>query len=441
VIECPATPDFAALRGDFPILDTLVRGVPIAYLDNAATSQKPEKVLQALERYWREQNANVHRGVHYLSQLATREFDQARLKVQMLLNAGEAREVIFTRGCTDGINAIAACLSLPGSAKATNGKANEPHIQAGDEILVSEMEHHSNIVPWQMAAERIGAKVRAIPVTDEGTIDLDAYGRMLSERTKVVGIVHVSNSLGTVNPVKEMIRMAHAVGALVLVDGAQAGPHLAIDVQDLDADFYTLSCHKIYAPTGLGVLYGKRSLLESIPPYQGGGDMVRTVSFERTTYADLPAKFEAGTPNIAGAIGLGAAIDYLVEIGRQTAGPNATARWALECAFEAIHVRERALADYATEKLNEISGLRITGTAPDKAGIVAFTLSSAHPHDIGTILDSEGVAVRAGHHCCMPLMTRLGVPATVRASFSFYNTFEEADRLVEGVKKVEETFA
>jgi cysteine desulfurase/selenocysteine lyase len=238
-----------------------------------------------------------------------------------------------------------------------------------------------------------------------------------------------------------MIRMAHAVGALVLVDGAQAGPHLAIDVQDLDADFYTLSCHKIYAPTGLGVLYGKRSLLESIPPYQGGGDMVRTVSFERTTYADLPAKFEAGTPNIAGAIGLGAAIDYLVEIGRQTAGPNATARWALECAFEAIHVRERALADYATEKLNEISGLRITGTAPDKAGIVAFTLSSAHPHDIGTILDSEGVAVRAGHHCCMPLMTRLGVPATVRASFSFYNTFEEADRLVEGVKKVEETFA
>ncbi len=437
-------PNFEVLRADFPILETVVRGKQLAYLDNAATSQKPQLVIDALDRYWRAQNANVHRGVHYLSQIATSEFDAARVKVQTLLNAASSKEVIFTRGCSESINLVATCLTSGASAKATNGQKTTPCIAEGDEILISTMEHHSNIVPWQMAAERVGATLKVIPISDAGEIDLEAYAGLLSEKTKLVGIVHVSNSLGTVNPIKQMVEMAHAVGALVLVDGAQAGPHLSIDVQDLDADFYTLSCHKIYAPTGVGVLYGKRALLEAMPPYQGGGDMIRTVSFERTTYAELPAKYEAGTPNVAGVIGLGAAIDYLAHLGRWYVGPekpDMTDREALVVAFGAIHRREAELANEASRLLLEIPGVQINGSAPDKAGIVSFTLDCAHPHDIGTILDSDGIAIRAGHHCCMPLMNRLGVPATARASFAFYNTMNEAERLASGVRKIKEMFS
>lgn len=407
-----------SVRDDFPILATVAHGHPLAYLDNAATSQKPRAVLDALDRYWTTQNANVHRGVHYLSQLATTEYEAAREKIRLLLNAASTKEVILTKGCTEGINLVASCLRF----------------SEGDTILVSTMEHHSNIVPWQLAAERSGARVVPIPITDAGEIDLDAYARLLREhRVKMVGVVHVSNSLGTINPVREIVRMAHEAGALALVDGAQAGPHTLIDVQDIDADFYTLSCHKIYAPTGVGVLYGKQALLEAMPPYHGGGDMIRTVSFEGTTYAGLPAKFEAGTPNVAGVIGLGAAIDYV-------AGLGGSGREGLKAAFDAIHAQEVALAARATSQLEEIPGLRITGTAEEKAGIVSFVMDGAHPHDIGTILDQDGIAIRAGHHCCMPLMRRLGVPATARASFAFYNTMEEVDRLVDAVRKVREMF-
>lgn len=414
----------AARRADFPILKTEVRGKPLVYLDNAATSQKPQAVLDALDAYWTETNANIHRGVHYLSQKATHEYDEAREKVRMFLNAADTREVIFTKGCTESVNLVASGFT---------GRWDRA-LKEGDVVLISAMEHHSNIVPWQLAAEKAGAKVVPIPITDAGEIEMDAYRALLAQHpVKVVGIVHVSNSLGTINPVKEIVRLAHEAGALALVDGAQAGPHVAIDVQDLDADFYTLSCHKIYAPTGVGALYGKRALLEAMPPYQGGGDMIRTVSFERTTYAELPAKFEAGTPNIAGVIGLGAAIDYLCRAGGE-------GRPGLEAAFQAIHAHEAALTRYAQSALEQIPGVRVTGTAPQKAGIVAFTLEGAHPHDIGTILDMDGIAIRAGHHCCMPLMKRLGVPATARASFAFYNTFEEADRLVRSVHKVREMF-
>jgi cysteine desulfurase/selenocysteine lyase len=420
------TLDVARIRRDFPVLETQVNGRPLVYLDNAATSQKPQAVLDVLDRYWTQQNANVHRGVHYLSQIATREFDAAREKIRVLLNAASPKEVILTKGCTEGINLVATCLTANGT------------IREGDTILLTTMEHHSNIVPWQLAAERVGAQVVPIPITDSGEVELDAYARLLREhRVRVVGMVHVSNSLGTINPVREMVRMAHEAGALALVDGAQAGPHALIDVQAIDADFYTLSCHKIYAPTGVGVLYGKQALLEAMPPYHGGGDMIRTVSFERTTYADLPAKFEAGTPNIAGVIGLGAAIDYI----RGLAPDAADDRAALATAFAAIHAQEIALLERATARLTEIPGIRITGTAPDKAGVLAFTLEGAHPHDIGTILDQEGVAIRAGHHCCMPLMRRLGVPATARASFAFYNSEAETDALVASVRKVKEMFA
>jgi len=410
-------------RADFPILSTEANGHPLIYLDNAATTQKPVAVLQALDRYWTTQNANVHRGVHHLSQVATRLYDEAREKARVLLNAKSTAEVIFTKGTTDGINLVAASLSL----------------SEGDEILLSTMEHHSNIVPWQLAAGKVGAVVRPIPITDEGEIVWDAYVDLLkSGRVKVVGIVHVSNSLGTVNPIKEMARLAHEAGALILVDGAQAAPHTLIDVQDLDADFYTLSGHKLYGPTGIGVLYGKESLLNAMPPYQGGGDMIRVVTFERTTYADLPAKFEPGTPNIAGVIGLGAAVDYLSSLGGK---PSGNLRNDLGAAFAEIERYEHALLGYATEKLSKIDGLTITGTAREKAGILAFTLRQAHPHDIGTILDQLGIAVRTGHHCCQPLMRRLGVPATARASFAFYNTFEEIDRLADGVESITEMFA
>ena len=404
------------VRQDFPILNELVRGNPLTYLDNAATAQKPTTVIEAVDRYYRESNANIHRGVHFLSQKATAQYDQAREKVRKLLNAGESAEVIFTKGCTEGINLVAARIKL------------EP----GDEIVVSTMEPHSNIVPWHLAAERTGAKVIPIPVTDSGEIDLDSYEQYLMRgKPKAVAIVHISNSMGTVNPVKWMVAQAHAYGAVVLVDGAQAGPHVRIDVQDLDADFYTLSCHKIYAPTGVGVLYGKRAHLEALPPYQGGGDMIRTVSFDGSTYAELPGKFEAGTPNIAGVIGLGAAIDYLESLGGGS----------LEDAFAAIQRRGVELSQHAEKLLREIPGLRVIGTARDKTGIVSFVLEGAHPHDIGTILDSDGIAIRAGHHCCMPLMKRFNVPATARASFAFYNTIEEAERLAVSVRKVAEMFA
>lgn len=437
--------DLSRTRSDFPILRTEAYGQPLVYLDNAATSQKPQHVLDVLQRYWTSENANVHRGVHYLSQKATREYDASREKIRLLLNAPSSAEVILTKGCTEGINLVATCLT--GSSPF--------RLKEGDEILVSTMEHHSNIVPWQLAAERVGATVRPIPVTDSGEIDLDGYREMLkSGRVRVVAVVHVSNSLGTINPIKEIARMAHEVGALVLVDGAQAGPHTLVDVQDLDADFYTLSCHKIYAPTGVGVLFGKRHLLEAFPPYHGGGDMIRTVSFEKTTYADLPAKYEAGTPNIAGVIGLGAAIDYLMSLSgvgvphaledgaaEGTGSRRRDARATLASVFEAIHSHELGLAKYTEERLTALPGVRIVGTAAEKAGIVSFVMEQAHPHDIGTILDQQGIAIRAGHHCCMPLMKRLAVPATARASFAFYNTYKEADKLIDGVKKVAEMFA
>lgn len=413
--------DVDTLRAEFPILGISVHGKPLAYLDNGATSQKPRAVLEAVDRYYRTENANVHRGVHTLSQLATEAYDGTRPLVRAFLNAREDAEIIFTKGCTEGINLVAHGLAL----------------SAGDRILVTAMEHHSNIVPWQLAAERAGATVEPIPITDAGEVDLDAYRALLAQgRVKLVGVVHVSNSLGTVNPVKEIAALAHNAGALVLVDGAQAGPHRRIDVQDLDADFYTLSCHKMYAPTGVGVLYGKRSLLEALPPYQGGGDMIRHVSFERTTYAPIPAKFEAGTPNIAGVVGLGAAITFIASLGE-----GASLREKLDAAFRILEVREKELTRYATERLLGIAGLKITGNAPDKAGVLGFVVDFGHPHDVGTILDSEGVAVRTGHHCCQPLMRRLGVPATVRASLAMYSAEWEIDALVQGLHKVREVLS
>jgi cysteine desulfurase/selenocysteine lyase len=424
-------PSITQFRDDFPILRVEKNGQPVAYLDNGASSQKPQATLDAMDRYWTTENANVHRGVHLLAMRATTRFDQARETLRVFLNARESAEVIFTKGCTEAINLVAAGLSFA----------------PGDTILVSTMEHHSNIVPWQMAAERTGAVVRPIPVTDLGEIDLGAYRALLAEhRVRLVACTHVSNTLGTINPIAEIIRLAHEQDALVMVDGAQAGPHLLIDVQTIDADFYTLSCHKMYAPTGVGVLYGKRHLLEALPPYQGGGDMIRTVSFEGTTYAEIPFKFEAGTPNIGGVVGLGATVEYLSAIGRELIDaplglPQAVDRESLAVAFDAIHAQEMVLLERATDGLSEIPGLQIQGQAPHKAGIVSFTLNDAHPHDIGTILDSDGIAVRAGHHCCMPLMRRLNVPATARASFAFYNTVEEVDRLVDSVRRVQEMFA
>jgi cysteine desulfurase/selenocysteine lyase len=415
--------DIDSVRRDFPIL-----GPDLVYLDNAATAHKPQRVIDAVSRVFRERNANVHRGVHRLSVLATADFDAARETVRLFLNAPSTGEVIFTKGCTEGINLVATCLGL----------------RPNDVVLLSTMEHHSNIVPWQLAAEQAGAKVIPIPITDSGEIELDAYERLLHDHpVRMVGVVHVSNSLGTVNPVKEMARLAHTSGAQILVDGAQAGPHLAVDVQDLDVDFYTLSCHKIYAPTGVGVLYGKRERLEAMPPYHGGGDMIRTVAFEGSTYADLPAKYEAGTPNVAGVVGLGEAIRFLAGLGESLRGPDAPSdrRANLEAAFAAMAAQEERLLRRATEALSEFTSVRITGTAPRKAAVLAFTMEGVHPHDIGTILDSQGIAIRAGHHCCMPLMRRLGVPATARASFAFYNTEGEVDALTEGLRTVQRMFA
>jgi cysteine desulfurase/selenocysteine lyase len=398
----------AGCRHHFPVLRQWVNGKPLVYLDNAATSQKPQVVIDAMMRYYEEENSNIHRGVHYLSERATAAYEKMREKVAVFLNAGSTQEIVFVRGTTEAINLVAHSFSRRG-------------ILPGDEVLISAMEHHSNIVPWQMVCEEKGATLRVIPMTDRGELVLEEYARLLSDRTKIVAVTHVSNALGTINPVKEMIALAHRRGIPVLVDGAQAVPHMAVDVRDLDADFYAFSAHKMFGPTGVGVLYGRASLLEAMPPYQGGGDMIRSVTFEKTTYAGLPHKFEAGTPNIGGGIGLGAAIDYLNKLD-----------------MGAVAAHEHDLLTYATEQVSTIPGLTIIGTARQKAGVLSFVMEGIHPHDIGTILDSDGIAIRTGHHCAQPVMLRFGVPATARASFAFYNTKDEIDALVKGLARVKE---
>jgi cysteine desulfurase/selenocysteine lyase len=400
--------DVERVRADFPILRESVHGRPLVYLDNAATSQKPEAVIQAIVRYYRHDNANIHRGIHLLSQRATDDYEAARMKVQSFLHAGEAREIVFVRGATEAINLVAQ----------TYGRQ---HVGAGDEVLITAMEHHSNIVPWQILCLEKGATLRVAPINERGELDLDEFKRRLGPRTKIVSVAHVSNALGTVNPVKRIVRMAHAMNIPVLVDGAQAVPHLAVDVQDLDCDFYVFSGHKIYGPTGIGALYGKVALLEEMPPYQGGGDMISSVTFEKTIYNKVPHKFEAGTPDIAGAIGLGAAIEYVSKLG-----------------VSAIGVHEDELLAYATERVGEVKGVRLVGTAQEKTGVLSFVIDGVHPHDIGTILDQEGIAVRTGHHCAQPVMDWFGIPATVRASFGLYNNRNEIDRLVGGIEKVRE---
>ena len=409
--ECPVSAKNPAhWRLDFPILKERVHGKQLIYLDNGATTQKPEVVIAAEVEYYKHFNSNIHRGVHALSQKATEAFEDARVKVQHLLNARHAEEIIFTRGTTEAINLVAQSYA-------------RPRLQPGDEIILSTMEHHANIVPWQMVCAQTGAAIKIVPINDDGEFIFDEYLRLLGPRTRLVGIVHVSNALGTVNPVKEIIRAAHAHGVPVLVDGAQAVAHAKVNVQELDCDFYAFSGHKLYGPTGVGVLFGKRALLEEMPPYQGGGDMIRSVAFEKTEYNVLPYKFEAGTPNIAGAIAIGAAIDYVTQIG-----------------FDAIGGHEHDLLEYATAQVSDVPGLRLIGTAARKAAILSFVMDGAHPHDIGTILDHQGVAVRAGHHCAMPLMQRFGVPATVRASLALYNDRDDVDALIAGLHKVKELF-
>jgi cysteine desulfurase/selenocysteine lyase len=402
--------DVGKVREDFPILHRQVNGKPLVYLDNAATAQKPQVVIDTLDRFYREENSNVHRGVHFLSQRATDEYEMARVKVQRFLNAAEPREIIFVRGTTEGINLVASSF---GRSK----------VRAGDEILISAMEHHSNIVPWQMLCEEKGAVLRVIPINDSGELRLEEFEKLLSPKTRLVALVHLSNALGTLNPVRPIIEMAHRRGIPVLLDGAQAAPHLKVDVRELDCDFYAFSGHKLYGPTGIGVLYGKARLLEAMPPYQGGGEMISSVTFEKTTYNTIPNKFEAGTPHVAGAVGLAAAIDYLSALDR-----------------EAVEAYEHELLAYATEALRQIPGLRIIGTAREKAGVISFVLDGIHPHDIGTIVDQEGIAIRTGHHCAQPVMDRFGVPATARASLAFYNTKEEIDALVSSLHKVKEVF-
>lgn len=402
--------DLIKIRNDFPILKQQVRGKPLIYLDNAATSQKPQIVIDTLRQYYEEDNANIHRGVHFLSEHATEKYEASRLKIKDFINAKETKEIIFLRGTTEAINLVAQ----------TYGRKK---IQANDEIIISALEHHSNIVPWQMLCEATGAILRVIPINDAGELLIGEYEKLLNPKTKLVAIGHISNALGTINPIKEMIAKAHQLDVPVLIDGAQATPHTAVDVQDLDCDFYAFSGHKMFGPTGIGALYGKNKFLEEMPPYQGGGDMISSVTFEKTTYNVLPYKFEAGTPNIAGSIALGAAIDYISEIG-----------------MENIASYEQELLEYATEALSTIKDLKILGTAQEKASVISFMLKDIHPHDIGTILDSEGIAIRTGHHCAMPLMQRLQVPATARASFAFYNTKEEVDCLVKGIEKVKKLF-
>ncbi|MBI2458049.1 MAG: cysteine desulfurase [candidate division NC10 bacterium] len=399
------------IRQDFPALQVRVHGKPLVYLDNAATSQKPQVVIDRITRYYLSENSNIHRGVHFLSDLATQAYESTRDRVRQFLNAAHDREIIFTRGTTEGINLVAHSFG-------------RSRVRAGDEVVISAMEHHSNIVPWQMLREEKGATLRVIPVNDAGELLLEEYERLLCDRTRLVAVTYVSNALGTVNPVKQMIATAHRRGIPVLVDGAQAAPHLAVDVQDLDCDFYAFSGHKLCGPTGIGILYGKADLLESMPPYQGGGDMISAVTFEKTLYNSLPYKFEAGTPHIAGVIGLGAAIEYVQRIG-----------------LPRIAAYEADLLAYGTELLSAIPGLRIIGTAKEKASVLSFVLDGIHAHDTGTILDHEGIAIRAGHHCAMPVMKRFGVSATARASLAFYNTREELDALAKGLHKVIEVFA
>jgi len=400
--------DVARVRADFPILTERIHGKPLVYLDNAATSQKPRAVIEAEQYFYQSLCSNVHRGVHDLSERATQAYEATRVKLQRFLNAAESREIIFVRGTTEAINLVAS----------TYGRNN---VGAGDEVLISGMEHHSNIVPWQMLCDEKGARLRVAPISDRGELILEEFEKLLGPRTKLVAVTHVSNVLGTVNPVAEIVAQAHRRNIPVLLDGAQAAPHVPVDVRALGCDFYTTSGHKLFAPTGIGALYGKAKLLEAMPPYQGGGDMIASVSFEKTIYNSLPYKFEAGTPNIAGTLGLSAAIDYLSQLG-----------------FDRFAPHEHALLVYATEALAQIPGLRVIGTAKEKAAVISFVLDGLHSHDVGTVLDQEGIAVRTGHHCAQPLMERFQVPATTRASLAFYNTFEEVDALVKGIHKVKE---
>ena len=403
--------DVEKVRHDFPILREKVRGRTLVYLDNAATSQKPQVVIDAISRHYERGNANIHRGVHFLSEHATEEHEAARRTVQSFLNAEEASEIIFVRGATEAINLVAQ----------TYGRTQ---VGPGDEVLITAMEHHSNIVPWQILCEQKGGRLRVIPINESGELVLEEFQKLLNTRTKIVAVTHVSNALGTINPVRRIIEMAHRENIPVLVDGAQAVPHLKVDVQALDCDFYVFSGHKLYGPTGIGVLYGKSALLDAMPPYQGGGDMISSVTFEKTIYNKLPYKFEAGTPHVAGAIGLGAAIDYVNGLG-----------------MDNVAAYEHEVLTYATEAVAAIPGIRVIGTAKEKAGVLSFLLDSIHPHDIGTILDQEGIAIRAGHHCAQPIMQRFGIAATARASFGLYNTKEEVDALVNGIQNVREVFA
>ena len=398
--------DIQKIRADFPILSQEVNGKPLVYFDNGATSQKPQVVIDAISKYYSEINANIHRGVHTLSQLATDAYEESRLKIQRHLNAKFSHEVLFTAGTTHGINLVA------------NGFASI--LKPGDEILVSALEHHSNIVPWQMLCEKTGAVLKVIPMNRDGELIQSEYDKLLSDKTKIVTVNHISNALGTINPIKEMIAKARKFGTAILIDGAQAVPHLIPDVQDLDCDFYVFSGHKICAPTGTGILYGKEAWLNKLPPYQGGGEMIKEVSFEKTTYAELPHKFEAGTPNISGGIVLGVALDYMNEVG-----------------FENIQQQEKALLEYATEKLLEIEGLKIYGTSAEKTSVISFNIDGIHPYDIGTIIDKQGIAVRTGHHCAQPIMSFFEIPGTIRASFAFYNTTEEIDLMITAIKKAQ----
>lgn len=393
-----------AIREDFPILNTSVYGKPLVYLDNGATSQKPKQVIDALDRYYEAENANVHRGVHYLSQLATDKYEEARKTIQTYINAEHSEEVIFTKGTTDGLNMLAFSIGQT--------------LKSGDEIIITEMEHHSNIVPWQMLCERSGCKLHVAPINEKGELKMDAFHALLSEKTKVVSVTHISNTLGTINPVEEIIEAAHNVGSLVIIDGAQSIQHMKIDVQSLNCDFYVFSGHKVFGPTGTGIVYGKKAIMEALPPYQGGGDMIEKVTFEKTTYNVLPFRFEAGTPNIAGAIGLAAAFEYLNTLPME----------------EIVHY-EKELQEYAQNELSQIDGLRIIGEASKKTSVVSFVVDGTHPFDIGTLLDKQGIAVRTGHHCTQPLMNIFTIPGTVRASFAFYNTKEEVDTLVNAVKR------
>lgn len=406
--SAPSSYDVHKIRQDFPILHQKVHGKPLVYLDNAATTQKPLAVIGALENYYRRENSNIHRGVHALSERATADYEKVRVAAQKFINATDSKEIIFLRGTTEAINLVAQ----------TYGRKN---VNAGDEVLITAMEHHSNIVPWQMLCEEKGAKLRVAPINERGELLLDEFEKLLNRKTKIVAVGHLSNALGTINPIKQIVKMAHALNVPVLVDGAQAAPRMQVDVQDLGCDFYAVSGHKIYAPTGIGFLYGKAGLLEAMPPWQGGGDMIASVTFDKTIYNRLPYKFEAGTPNIADTIGLGAALEYLTGLG-----------------LEQIEEHEADVLAYATREVQKIPGVSIVGTAHEKAGVLSLVMEDIHPHDIGTILDSEGIAVRTGHHCAQPVMQRFNIPATVRASFGLYNTREEVDALVRGIQKVRE---